>query len=589
MTDFITDDYKASVRAVLQDALGGTETANYEFPLFTRDHRQVDVLLNATTRRDIDGNIIGVIGVGQDITEAKKAQAAQERLAAELTQFIDTANAPIFGIDVDGLVNEWNQQAANITGFSKSEVMGRDLVTDFITDDYKASVRAVLQDALRGTETANYEFLLFTKGHQHQVDVLLNATTRRDIDGNIIGVIGVGQDITELREKNAALQQAQKMEAVGQLTGGIAHDFNNLLTVISGNLIFLRDGTDLYDEETVEVLNDSISAAQDGAELTQSLLGFSRTGVLTPVVTNVSQSIEKSVRFLSRTLGTNIEIVTQYAASDLHIHIDTVQLENALLNLVLNSRDAMPGGGTITISTELHRQTEQDGLGIGLPPGSYVRITIRDTGTGISPEDLSRIFEPFYSTKERGRGTGLGLSMVYGFTRQSGGTCLVDESTASGTAISLFYPSSEEDIAVPGEALSVEVNEHTTRGVILVAEDEPRVRKVTTRDLRRLGYEVFEAEDAAGARHILRTSEEHIDLLLSDVLMPGDMDGFQLAAWTQAHFPSTKILLLSGYTRRPGAEEPPPERYRLIQKPYAFEVLAEALEAAFEGQRSPTA
>ena len=489
----------------------------------------------------------------------------------ELIQFIDTANAPIFGIDADGRVNEWNQQAANITGFSKSEVMGRDLVDDFITDDFKDSVRDVLQNALQGTETANYEFPLFTK-EKRQVDVLLNATTRRDIDRNIIGVIGVGQDITELREKDDALRQSQKMEAVGQLTGGIAHDFNNLLTVIIGNLIFLRDDLDLVDPENAEVLNDAICAAQDGAELTQSLLKFSRTSTLEPVICNVSESILKSARFLSRTLGENIELVTNFASADLKVYIDSVQFENALLNLALNSRDAMKEGGKITISTSLHEQSAKDEMGTGLAPGPYVRIIISDSGSGIDPAILPNIFEPFFSTKERGRGTGLGLSMVYGFTQQSGGTCLVDKSDKEGTAISLYYPAAQVDPATETES-GEQVNKQHYRATILVVEDESRVRKVTSRDIRRLGYDVFEAEDAAGARQLLE-QEQTIDLMLTDVLMPGDMDGIQLAEWASLHHPRVKTMLLSGYTSR---EDSGLGNFPLILKPYVFENLAEEL------------
>jgi len=521
--------------------------------------------VNSSGRRIVDRRT-------QEAAQLKQDTITQEQLAVELIQFIDTANAPIFGIDADGRVNEWNQQAANITGFSKSEVMGRDLVHDFITDDYKASVRDVLQNALQGTETANYEFPLFTK-EKRQVDVLLNATTRRDIDRNIVGVIGVGQDITELREKDNALRQSQKMEAVGQLTGGIAHDFNNLLTVIIGNLIFLRDDLDLVDAENAEVLNDAICAAQDGAELTQSLLRFSRTSTLEPVTCNVSESILKSARFLSRTLGENIELATNFASDDLKVYIDSVQFENALLNLALNSRDAMKEGGKITISTSLHDQNAKDELGTGLAPGRYVRITISDNGSGIDPAILPNIFEPFFSTKERGRGTGLGLSMVYGFTQQSGGTCLIDKSDKDGTAISLFYPSAHSDTGVKTDT-DKKAKTDFYNATILVVEDESRVRKVTSRDLRRLGYDVFEAEDAASARQLLE-QEQSIELMLTDVLMPGDMDGIQLAEWASLHHPGVKIMLLSGYTSR---EDSGLGDFPLVLKPYVFENLAEELE-----------
>ncbi|MDB4348128.1 PAS domain S-box protein, partial [bacterium] len=291
VAEFITDEYKAPVKQVLDNALRGQETANYEFPLYTTGGQRVDVLLNATTRRNVDGLITGVIGVGQDITEAKLAQAESVRVADELTQLVDTANAPIFGIDSKGLVNEWNQTAAKITGYNKAEVLGKDLVAEFITDEYKAPVKQVLDNALRGQETANYEFPLYTTGGQ-RVDVLLNATTRRNVDGLITGVIGVGQDITELRQKESALNQSRKMETVGQLTGGIAHDFNNLLSIIGGNLRFLRQDLGEIDQEVEELIEDAMSATNDGADLTARLLAFSRNRILKPELKNVNDAIE---------------------------------------------------------------------------------------------------------------------------------------------------------------------------------------------------------------------------------------------------------------------------------------------------------
>jgi PAS domain S-box-containing protein len=210
--EFITEEYRESVRAVLDDALRGKETANFEFALYTKDKRRVDVLLNATTRRDLSGGVVGMIGVGQDITERNIAEREKTRVAKELQSFIDTANAPIFGIDAKGLVNEWNNKAVEITSFTRQEVLGRDLVQEFITEEYRESVRAVLDDALRGKETANFEFALYTKD-KRRVDVLLNATTRRDLSGGVVGMIGVGQDITERniaeREKTRVAKELQ--------------------------------------------------------------------------------------------------------------------------------------------------------------------------------------------------------------------------------------------------------------------------------------------------------------------------------------------------------------------------------------------
>ena len=241
--DFITEEYQNSVKEVLDNALQGRETANFEFPLYTKDQRRVEVLLNATTRRDVSGNVVGVLGVGQDITERKQVEMEKTRVAKELQTFIDTANAPIFGIDANGLVNEWNNKSAAITGFSRKEVLGRNLVQDFITKEYQVSVKEVLDNALQGREAANFEFPLYTKD-QRRVDVLLNATTRRDVSGNVVGVLGVGQDITERKhveiEKTRVAQELQTFidtanaPIFGIDANGLVNEWNNKSAAITG-------------------------------------------------------------------------------------------------------------------------------------------------------------------------------------------------------------------------------------------------------------------------------------------------------------------------------------------------------------------
>jgi len=387
-------------------------------------------------------------GVVRDVTDVKQAQAEALRTADELTLFVDTANAPIFGIDSGGLVNEWNQASEKITGFTKVEVLGKDLVSEFITDEYKAPVKQVLDNALHGNETANYEFPLYTKTSQ-RVDVLLNATTRRDVDGVITGVIGVGQDITELRQKQAALNQASKMESVGQLTGGIAHDFNNLLSVIDGNLRFLQQDIGNVSDDITELFDDAMSAATDAAELTARLLAFSRNRGLKPELKNANEAIDNFSRFLSRTLGKANELQTELSEEALYIMVDTAQLENALLNLAINARDAMADGGNITLRSERYHCSERADLkennqaGIMLNPGDYVVVSVEDTGAGIEQEDLVRVFEPFFTTKEIGKGGGLGLSMVYGFVQQSSGQCVVRSKIGEGTKVSMYFPEAQ--------------------------------------------------------------------------------------------------------------------------------------------------
>ena len=583
VAEFITDEYKAPVKQVLDDALHGDETANYEFPLYTRDGQRVDVLLNATTRRDVDGEITGVIGVGQDITEAKSAQAESISVAEELTQLVDTANAPIFGIDSDGLVNEWNQTAARITGYQKSEVLGKDLVAEFITDEYKAPVKQVLDDALHGDETANYEFPLYTRDGQ-RVDVLLNATTRRDVDGEITGVIGVGQDITELRKNERALNQSRKMETVGQLTGGIAHDFNNLLSIIGGNLRFLQQDIGDVSIEIAELIEDAMSATNDGADLTARLLAFSRNRILKPELKDVNDTIETFSRFLSRALGKTIDLKTELPDDHLFINVDASQLENALLNLAINARDAMPEGGNIVIkaarysvsgsNAEVQKSRAAD---IDLQPGNYVVVVVEDIGTGISDEHLGHVYEPFFTTKDVGKGSGLGLSMVYGFIQQSNGQCVIRSEVGKGTTVSMYFPEAKSTEGTHIQ-LATRAMESAGSEVILVVEDEPRVRRITVRDLEKLGYSTLEASDATAAQKIIESGEK-IDLVFTDVLMPGEMDGQMLGLWIENTHPEIRVVLTSGYTKRRDTKG---TVFPLVRKPYKIDALAKQLSITLD-------
>ena len=522
-------------------------------------------------------------GVVRDVTDVKQAQAEALRTADELTLFVDTANAPIFGIDSGGLVNEWNQASEKITGFTKVEVLGKDLVSEFITDEYKAPVKQVLDNALHGNETANYEFPLYTKTSQ-RVDVLLNATTRRDVDGVITGVIGVGQDITELRQKQAALNQASKMESVGQLTGGIAHDFNNLLSVIDGNLRFLQQDIGSVSDDITELFDDAMSAATDAAELTARLLAFSRNRGLKPELKNANEAIDNFSRFLSRTLGKANELQTELSEEALYIMVDTAQLENALLNLAINARDAMADGGNITLRSERYHCSERADLkennqaGIMLNPGDYVVVSVEDTGAGIEQEDLVRVFEPFFTTKEIGKGGGLGLSMVYGFVQQSSGQCVVRSKIGEGTKVSMYFPEAQymeqDKSSIDEKKIAFADSE-----VILVVEDEPRVLRVTLRDLKRLGYRTLEANNASMAKTMIDSGQK-IDLVFSDVLMPGDIDGQMLGLWIEKNHPLIKVVLTSGFTKRKTEVGENESSFPLLRKPYTIEALAKKVSMA---------
>jgi len=424
VADFITGEYKASVGLVLANALRGDETANYEFPLYTKAGDRIDILLNSTTRRDASDQIRGVVGVGQDITELNKVRIEQANIANELTQLIDTANAPIFGIDDQGNITEWNQQAEKITGFHKIEVLGRDLVADFITDDYKASVGLVLANALRGDETANYEFPLYTKSGD-RIDILLNSTSRRDALGNIVGVVGVGQDITELNKvrdeqererKQAAAQiiQTSKLATLGEMATSVAHELNQPLNVIrmasanSRRMIAKGDMDPEYLNAKFHRIEEQTARA---AAIIDHMRMFGREAKESAVLIDPCKVVTQALDLIGEQLRlSGIEVVTVLDKECSPILGHPIQMEQVVLNLLTNARDAITqrdGESKITI-----RVFEDD---------NGVNIVSEDTGGGISEDDLSRIFEPFFTTKEIGKGTGLGLSVSYGIIQELNG------------------------------------------------------------------------------------------------------------------------------------------------------------------------
>jgi len=429
VADFITDDYKASVGEVLEKALKGQETANFEFPLFTKSGDRVDVLLNSTTRRDASGQTVGMVGVGQDITELNKVLVEQARISNDLTRLIDTANAPIFGIDANGKVNEWNQQAEKITGFNKAEVMGRSLVSDFITDGYKASVGEVLVKALKGKETANYEFPLFTKSGD-RVDVLLNSTTRRDTSGQIVGVVGVGQDITELNKvrveqeterKLSAAQiiQSSKLATLGEMATSVAHELNQPLNVIrmaAGNSR-RKISKGIADPE---YLNDKLKRIEEqtarAAAIIDHMRMFGREAKERPEPVDPRNVVMNALSLMGEQLRlAGIEIATELPEKCSFISGHTIQMEQVILNLLTNARDAMAENDR---EAKITLRVFEDDKG--------VHIISEDTGGGVPEDVLSRIFEPFFTTKEMGKGTGLGLSVSYGIVRDMYGTIVVE-------------------------------------------------------------------------------------------------------------------------------------------------------------------
>ena len=571
--EFINDIDKDAVSNIFTNALNGEETANFELHLNTKGGGTATILFNTTTRRGLDGSVTGVIGIGQDITGMLLAEAEAEQFSGELTHLVNVLDVPIFGTNSDGEITEWNEAAAELSGYSRDEMVGTYGIFNMILEEQQEDIIELFRRALADNSFVRNTELTLIRRDDSPRDLVMNLTTRRSASGEIVGVFGVVQDITELREKEHALQQAQKMEAVGQLTGGIAHDFNNLLSIIQGNLRFLQKDIGQTTTDIDELFEDAMSAVDDGASLTKRLLGFSRKRAIQSEIKNVGDTIESFSRFVTRTLGEHIELNVDLPEQDLFIKVDASLLENALLNLSINCRDAMPEGGTIVISASRYRHVGDNG-DLMLAEGDYILISVKDDGCGISSQDLEHVYEPFFTTKDVGQGTGLGLSMVYGFVQQSGGACIVASLPGEGTTVTMYFPEQ------PAEKFSMTETENDSdlnlqaSSVILVVEDEPRVRRVTLRDLQTLGYKTLEAENAQVARSMIESGEP-VDLLFSDILMPGEMDGNMLGEWTRQNYPHIKVVLTSGYSKgKMDVDSDKAYPFPMVRKPYSIEKLA---------------
>jgi PAS domain S-box-containing protein len=394
-----------------------------------------------------------------------------------------------------------------------------------------------------------------------------------DADGRVTQVIGVGTDITELKAREQALIQAQKMEAVGQLTGGVAHDFNNLLTIILGNTELLEMNLEGLDPELRRQVELIRNAANRGSELTQRLLAFSRRQPLQPRPVDMARFLSDLGALLKRTLGERITLRTFAPAQVWQPVADQGQLANAMINLAVNARDAMPSGGELRIEAENLPREQAEHCGMALAPGDYVALKVIDAGTGMAPEVARRAFDPFFTTKDVGKGSGLGLSMVYGFTQQSGGQVKLDSEPGRGSTVVLYLPRALAPDTVKSEPATAP-GQPTGSENILVVEDDPGVREFAVRYLRGLGYRVTAAETGLQALALL-DQDPAPDLLFSDVILPGNMTGEELAEKVRLRMPSIKVLFTSGYTSdhlmRDGRL---PEGVHLLDKPYKSHQLA---------------
>ena len=508
----------------------------------------------------------------------RERTAELTRTNEKLSAVLAASPFAIFMLAPNGAVTLWTASAVRLFGYAEDEAIGR--VPPYLSGEQMAEFQTSLNDAAGSGAATGFVETRLRRRDGATIDVSARWARVNDEAGQFLGILYAVADITERKKLEDQLRQAQKMEAIGNLTGGMAHDFNNLLGVVIGNLDLLRDQG--MDRESDELARDALDAALRGADLTRRLLAFARQQPLQATQVSVNELVSGITKLLSRTLGEHIEISLDLSADAWPTVVDSAQLEAALTNLATNARDAMPHGGKLVIATG-NRTLDADyaGLHAEVTPGDYVMIRVSDTGTGMTPAVRERVFEPFFTTKERGRGTGLGLSMVFGFIKQSGGHVNVYSELGTGTIFRLYLPRMAEETRgaeEPAAATWVGGNGET----VLAVEDNAALRRVVVRQLGELGYSVLEAENAAAALAVLE--RESVDLLLTDIVMPGGTDGLELARQIGERWPQVKVVFTSGFpeTALNGGDGAPMAGARLLSKPYRREELAAAIRAALD-------
>jgi PAS domain S-box-containing protein len=464
---------------------------------------------------------------------------------ARLALIIDSSEDAILSKDLNGIITTWNKGAERIYGYTPEEVIGRH-ISLLTSSDRPDEISEILQKIAKGESTEHYESLRVTKDGR-QLSLSISVSPLRNAAGDIAGASAIARDITVQKRTEGQLRQSQKMEAIGRLAGGVAHDFNNILGIINACTEFLRDRIDPAAEPSLYVENIK-KATERGASLTRQMMAFSRTSAVQPRILDLNERLREISKLLRPLLGDDVEILIVPRSPSAVVEADPGQLDQILVNLAVNARDAMPRGGKFILETgavefdETFAEQQQ-----AITPGRYVMLAVSDTGTGMDEAIVSRIFEPFFTTKEVGKGTGLGLATVYGIVKQSAGHILVYSEPGRGTTFKIYFPSADHKIGLPSKSDVETVSPKRQGTTILLVEDDEIMRSLTRQLLKEHGYTVVEADDGKTALEWMESHPSPIDLLLTDVVMR-NMSGPELVERLTVSNPALKVVYMSGYT-----------------------------------------
>ncbi len=539
-------------------------------------------------------NGIVVLSAIRDVSDRKRIEEELRRANEELGHrkdrqlweyqnrlalIVDSSQDAIIGKNLDGIITHWNKGAEGIYGYKAEEVIGKP-ITLLAPVDRQDEIPQMLESIRHGQRIDHFETVRVTKD-ERRLNVSISISPIRDATGEIVGASTIARNITAQKKAEEQLRQAQKMEAIGRLAGGVAHDFNNILGIITSCAELLREyvpGKAL----PLEMLGHIRDASKRGASLTRQLLAFNRKQPTQPKVLDLNDRLKELCKLLRPLMGDDVSVVLLQRSELAFVEADPSQLDQIVLNLAVNSRDAMPHGGKFVIETatadfdeEFVRQHPT------VRPCRYVMLAVSDNGTGMEEATVSRIFEPFFTTKELGKGTGLGLATVYGIVQQSGGHIWVYSEPGRGTTFKVYLPCADDKAGLARETEEAAVFRRGEKTTILLVEDDPVIRQLTGRMLEAQGYSVIEAEDGNAALAQAASNSAHIDLVLTDVVMRG-MSGPELVLRLMDSHPETRFLYMSGYTAELVVDHGLSEGIALLEKPFSRAALLGAVQAVLQ-------